>query len=237
MQEPSHLVLAALGFPLWLRISHYLNLLFIGLLIRSGIQILGAHPRLYWNDGCTPKSEWMKFTRREVPLEDKQVSTAHDDEVEVPAWLGLPGGKNLGLGCHWHGVTTTFWLLNGLIYVVLLFATDQWARLIPTSLDAWHSLTEYLTLHIPPLSAFHPYDPLQQLTYAVVVFLLGPLMLLTGTTMSPAIAARFPWYLKLFGGRQRARSLHFLGMVAFALFTLVHTVLVLLAHFRQNMFV
>jgi sulfoxide reductase catalytic subunit YedY len=52
-----HIIMASLGFPLWLRLSHYINLLFIGLLIRSGIEILGAHPRLYWNDGCTPKTD------------------------------------------------------------------------------------------------------------------------------------------------------------------------------------
>jgi NADH dehydrogenase len=51
-----HLILADLGFPLWLRLSHYINLLFIGLVIRSGIQILGAHPRLYWSNGCTPRN-------------------------------------------------------------------------------------------------------------------------------------------------------------------------------------
>ena len=156
----------------------------------------------------------------------------------MPAWLGLPPGKNLGLGRHWHGVSTAFWILNGVIYVVLLFATGEWARLIPTSWaifpGALHSLTEYLTLHIPPASEFHPYDPLQQLAYAAVVFLLGPFMLLTGAAMSPAIAARFPWYLRLFGGRQGARSLHFLAMASFVLFTIVHTALVLLVHFRDN---
>ena len=233
-----HLILASLGFPLWLRLSHYINLLFLGLLVRSGLQILGAHPRLYWNDGCTPRTEWLKFTKRKVPTDSEVVYTSLDDEVDVPAWLGLPAGKNLGLGRHWHGVSTACWILNGLIYVVLLFATGEWARLLPTSWTifpgAWHALTEYLTLHIPPASEFHPYDPLQQLTYAAVVFLLGPFLLLTGAAMSPAIAAQFPWYLKLFGGRQGARSLHFLGMAAFVVFTILHTALVLLVYFRTN---
>jgi sulfoxide reductase catalytic subunit YedY len=155
-----HLILASLEFPLWLRLSHYINLLFLGLLIRSGIQILGAHPRLYWNEGCTPRSEWLKFTKREVPLDGAVVYTSLDDEVDVPAWLGLPAGKNLGLGRHWHGVSTACWLLNGLIYVALLLTTGEWARLFPTSWTifpgAWHALTEYLTFHIPPASEFHP---------------------------------------------------------------------------------
>jgi methionine sulfoxide reductase catalytic subunit len=225
-------------FPLWLRVSHYINLLFLGLLIRSGLQILGAHPRLYWNEGCTPKSEWLKFTKKEVPVADKVVYTSLDDEVNVSSWLALPGGKNLGLGRHWHGISTTFWILNGVIYVTLLFTTGEWARLIPTSWDifprALHSLTQYLALQIPPASEFRPYDPLQQLTYAAVVFLLGPFLILTGAAMSPAIAARYPWYIRVFGGRQRARSLHFLGLAAFAVFTILHTVLVLLVHFQDN---
>ncbi len=130
-----HLVLASLGFPLWLRLSHYVNLLFIGLLIRSGIEILGAHPRFYWNDGCTPGTEWIKFTKKKVPTEKDVIYTARDDEIAITPLLALPGKKNLGLGRHWHGVSNTLWLLNGIIYVVLLFATDEWSRLIPTSWD------------------------------------------------------------------------------------------------------
>ena len=233
-----HIMLASLGFPLWLRLAHYVNLLFMGLLIRSGVQILGAHPRLYWNDGCTPRTEWLKFTKKTVPTTPGVIYTAHDDEIAISPLLALPGGKNLGLGRHWHGVSNSLWLLNGVIYVVLLLVTGEWARLIPTSWaifpGAWHSLLTYLSLRIPPLSEFHPYDPLQQLTYAFVVFVLGPLLLLTGAAMSPAIAASAPWYIKLLGGRQVARSLHFLGMVAFALFTVGHVTLVLLIHFREN---
>ena len=79
-----HIILASLEFPLWLRLSHYLNLLFIGLLIRSGIEILGAHPRLYWNDGCTPRTEWIKLTKKKVPTDSKVIYTARDDEKRMP---------------------------------------------------------------------------------------------------------------------------------------------------------
>src|SRR5207248_4070008 len=215
-----HTIIASLEFPLWLRASHYLNLLFIGLLIRSGIQILGAHPRLYWNDGCKPGSEWIKFTRNKIPKD--KLYTSMDDEIPVTPVLALPGEDNLGLGRLWHFFTVIFWVLNGLVYVVLLFATGEWSRLIPTSWSifpqAWDTFLTYITFHIPPTSDFRPYDPLQQLAYAAVVFLLGPFMLLTGAAMSPAIEARFPWYIKLFGGRQVARSLHFLSLIAFTLF-------------------
>ncbi len=74
-----HVALASLGFPLWIRITHYLNLLFVGLLIRSGVEILGAHPRFYWNDGCTPGSEWIRFTKKRVPTDPGVIYTARDD--------------------------------------------------------------------------------------------------------------------------------------------------------------
>lgn len=231
-----HTVIASFGFPLWLRIEHYINLLFIGLMIRSGIQILAAHPRLYWRDSSDPKKEWMKFTSQKVPKD--KVYTSMDDEVPVSPVLALPGEDNLGLGRHWHFFVAIFWLLNGIIYVVLLFATGEWARLIPTSWSivpaAWHTFLTYITFHIPPASDFNPYDPLQQLAYAGVVFLLAPFMLLTGAAMSPSIEARFPWYLKIFGGKQSARSLHFLSMLAFVAFIIVHTALVLIVHFQDN---
>lgn len=234
----THLVIASLDFPIWLRVSHYINLLFIGLLIRSGLQILAAHPRLYWNDNSTPGTEWIKFTKKKVPVKKDVIYTSLDDEIPASPWLALPGGKNLGIGRHWHFFSVIFWVLNGVVYVVLLFATGEWTRLIPTSWSifpaAFHTFLIYITFHIPPPSDFHPYDPLQQLAYAGVVFLLGPFMLLTGATMSPAVAGRFPWYIKLFGGRQVGRSLHFLSLLAFIGFIIIHTALVLIVHFQNN---
>ena len=212
-------------FPVWIRATHWINVLFIGFLIRAGIQILGAYPRLYLNDNCTPGTEWLKLTRKKIPMSGPW--TALQQEEDVTAWIAQPGGNNLGLGRHWHFFAATFWILNGVAYVILLFATDQWRRLVPTSWGifpgAWHTFVTYITLGQPPASAFHPFDPLQQLSYFAVIFLLAPFLILTAAAQSPAIDARFPWYPRLLGGRQKARSLHFLGLVAFVLFIVVHT--------------
>jgi len=229
--------LANYDFPLWLRVTHYVNFLLITLLLRSGIQILADHPRLYWNEHCTPGSEWIRFSRKRAPK--NQLWTSMDEAIQVSPWVGLPGGwHTLGLARHWHFIAALFWMLNGLIYVALLFLNDQWGRLIPTSgkvfAEAWHSLLDYLTLHVPPLSSFHPYDGLQQLAYASIVFLVAPFTILTGAAMSPAIAARFPWYPGLFGGRQKARSLHFLLLLAYLSFMVVHVSMVFLVHFTRN---
>src|SRR5919201_3402556 len=99
-----------------------------------------------------------------------------------------------------------------------------------TSFSRYHVICIF---HFPP--AGHPYDAIQQLTYFVVVFLLGPFMIATGSAMSAVIDVRFPRYPKIFGGRQAARSLHFLGMVAFVLFIIIHLTMVTAERFSENM--
>ena len=226
-----------LDFPFWLRVNHFINLFCIFLLMRSGIQILADHPKLYWNDHTTPGSEWIKFGKKVMPKD--RLWTSMDEAEEVNSIIALPGGHhNLGTGRRWHFLTVLLWVVNGLTYVTLLFVTGQWRRLIPTDWsvlpEAWHSLITYLTFHIPPESAFHPYDALQQLAYSAIVFVVAPLMILTGLCMSPAFIARFPWYPKLFGGRQAARSLHFLGLITLVFYVILHITLVLIVHFFHN---
>ena len=217
-----------LAFPLWLRATHFLNLLFITLLMRSGLEILSAHPKLYWNDGCTPRTEWLKFTRRKMP--EHELWTSRDEEESFSSWIALPGHNNLGLGRHWHFLSDAGWILTGLSYVALLFATQEWRRLVPTSFAivpaAWHALQTYLGFHLVETPG--RYNALEQLAYFSVVFLLSPLAIATGLAMSPSMAARFPWYTRIFRGRQGARSIHFLCLCAFALFVIVHVTLVVL---------
>lgn len=219
--------MAILDFPLWLRATHFLNLLFISLLMRSGFEILSAHPKLYWNDHCAPGSEWLRLTRKRMPADT--LWTSRDEEESFPSWLALPGRKNLGLGRHWHFLADAGWLLTGMLYVVMLCVTPDWQRLVPTSWSilpgAWHVLREYLGLHLVTTPGH--YNPLEQLAYFSVVFLLSPLAIATGLAMSPSIAARAPWYLRLFHGRQAARSIHFLCLCAYLGFFIVHLTMVI----------
>src|SRR5690349_1551333 len=200
----NYIALGDASFPWWLRASHWINAFFIGYLIRAGIQILGSYPRLYWNDDSAPGHEWLKLTRRKIPT--NRVWTSLEQELNVPSWLGHPGGNNLGLGRIWHFFIVIFWILNGVVYIALLILSGEWTRLVPTDWSifprAWETFLTYATFQLPPASEFQPYDALQQLTYFAVVFLLGPFLIATGAAQSPAIAARFPWYLKIFGGRQ-----------------------------------
>lgn len=227
-----------LGFPAWLRVTHFLNFLFLGLLIRSGWEIISTHPRFYWRNDCGPGTEWIRFTRRKVPAEEGAYM-AHDDQGHLSPLISLPGRGNIGLGRFWHGLVTMLWVLNGAVYVGLLFGTGQWRRLVPTSWqvfpEAWESFKIYAGLGVPSLAHFQPYDALQQLMYFTVVFVVAPLMIVTGPVMSPAVVGRFPWYPKLFGGRQAARSLHFLGMAFFTVFVVIHVTLVFIVHPKYNL--
>lgn len=225
-------------FPLWLRATHLINFILIGMLLRSGVEMLASMPRLWWRNDCAPGSEWLKFTKRELPKE-RGVYTSLMDELSVSPVLALPGRENIGLARHWHGATVMFWVLNGLVYVVLLFATGLWRRIVPTSWDvfaeAWESAKIYMGFGVPGIEHFTPYDALQQLAYTFVIFILAPFMMLTGVAMAPAVRVRFPRLVKMLGGHQGARSLHFIGMVMMSGFIVIHVFLVFFVHREHNM--
>lgn len=224
-----------LGFPLWVRLTHFFNFLFITLLIRSGIEIVGAHPKFYWSDDALPGSEWFRLTKKRIPKDHLWTS---EDEIEpMSRWAALPGANNLGLGRHWHFWAGTGWVLAGLIYVVLLFASPQWRRLVPTSWDilpaAWQAVVAYFHFRLPPEG--NPFNAVQQLAYFFIIFILSPLQIITGIMMSPALSARFPKFPAIVGGRQAARSLHFIGLLVFTGFIIVHISLVIAHGFEREM--
>jgi DMSO/TMAO reductase YedYZ molybdopterin-dependent catalytic subunit len=218
--------------PVWVAITHFLNLLFLTLLARSGLEILSAFPKLYLSGHCPPGRELVRFSKKVFSADSRRLWTSLDEEESWSPVVALPGRKNLGLGRHWHFMTVQFWVLTGLVYVALLFISGDWDRLVPTSWsiipDAFHAAATYLNGHLAEPKPGHTYNALQQLAYFVVVFVLAPLQIATGAAMSPSIIARFPRYPRLFGGRQAARTLHFLGLCAFAAFVVVHTAMVLL---------
>lgn len=225
-------------FPFWLRASHLLNFFLIGLLLRSGWEMLSSMPRLWWSNDSAPGKEWVKFTKTELPKEEG-VYTSLMDEKSLSPIISLPGRENIGLGRHWHALASSLWLINGIIYILLLFATGLWRRIIPTSWDvfpeAWESAKIYAGLGVPSLEHFQPYDALQMLGYTFVIFVLAPTLMLTGIAMSPAVRSRFPGYVKFWGGHQGARSIHFICMVLMTGFIVVHVGLVFLVHPEHNL--
>ena len=226
---------ATTGFPLWLRLQHFINMFFMLFIMRAGIQILADHPRLYWKRDSTPGTEWFRF-QKDVPAD--RVWTAKDDAVTLPKWLGIPGLRHtIGLARWWHFSVNTLWLVNGIAFYALLFVTDQWVRLVPVTWDviphAASTALQYASLTFPAEKDWTRYNSLQQLTYFVTVFIAAPVSILSGLMQGPAISNRLGWLGKVFH-RQIARSIHFIAFIWFLCFIVIHGALVVMTGLRRN---
>lgn len=223
------------GFPAWLRWQHLFNIVFMMFIIRAGLQILADHPRLYLNSGCRPGTEWFRM-RDAVPADRMDqddaahVWTAKDDAVALPQWLGIPGIRHtIGLARWWHFCFDLLWLVNGLVFYVLLFASGQWRRIVPLSWDvlpnALSTAVQYASLDFPSNAGFTNYNGMQIIAYFTTVFIAAPLAFATGLLQAPAIAARFGLGRGILN-RQVARTAHFAVLVWMVFFIFVHTVMV-----------
>lgn len=225
------------GFPLWMRWQHWLNVFFMFFMIRSGLSILADHPRLYWTRHSTPGREWFRM-QRPVPVDDPTY-TAKGDSLTLPDGVGLPGRRHsIGLARWWHLSIDVLWLLNGIVFVVLLFVSGHWARIVPTSWDvipnALSTTIQYLSLEWPTENGWVNYNALQMLAYFITVFIAAPLALLTGLGMSPALSTRFRRISRVFN-IQFARSLHFLVLCWYVMFVVVHVALVFATGALRNL--
>jgi methionine sulfoxide reductase catalytic subunit len=215
------------GFPAWVGLQHFFNLFFMIFIIRAGVQILSDHPRLYWTRHCTPGRDWFRIQR---PVPADPLWTAKQDSISLPGQVGLPGLRHsIGLARWWHLTFDALWLLNGLVFYVLLFTTGRWQRLVPNSWtvfpNAVSTLVQYLSLNWPAEHGWVAYNGLQLIAYCITVFIAAPLALITGLGMSPALSTRFKRISRIFS-IQTARSLHFLVLVWFLIFIVLHVTFV-----------
>jgi thiosulfate reductase cytochrome b subunit len=207
--------------------------------MRSGLSILMDHPRLYFNDGCAPGTEWIRFTPLKVP--EDRIWTAKDDNRYISPIFALPGYRHtVGIARCWHFINVYGFVLTGVFFVSGLLTSEQWQRLVPTSwsvfVQAWNTFVHYANFQLPPEpDGFYGHNALQQLAYFATIFIIAPISILTGLAMSPALVNRFPAYTRVFGGRQGARSIHSLMFVGFIGFIIVHVTLVALTGFARNM--
>jgi DMSO/TMAO reductase YedYZ molybdopterin-dependent catalytic subunit/thiosulfate reductase cytochrome b subunit len=224
------------GFPGWLDWQHFFNLLFMVFIIRAGLQILSDHPRLYWTRHSTPGREWFRVQK---PVPADPLWTAKQDSISLPSQVGLPGLRHsIGLARWWHLSADALWLLNGAVFYVLLFTTSQWQRIVPTSWSVFPNalsvLIQYLSLHWPANHGWVAYNGLQLLAYFITVFVAAPLALITGLGMSPALSTRLRRVSTIFS-IQTARSLHFLVLVWFLVFIVLHVSLVFTTGLLTNL--
>ncbi|MBX9795422.1 cytochrome b/b6 domain-containing protein [Sphingomonas sp.] len=210
---PRRLYKHALSTRLW----HWVNAFTIFIMIGSGLGILNAHPHLYWGvHGAQPDVPWL-----ELP--------------HWPSWMTIPGSYNLSLSRRWHlffALVLGFGLLAFMIASLLnrhfqKQLTIRTHEIAPGHL--WHDIKEHLALRFHDPANPTAFNVLQKIAYAFTLFVLLPVIILTGLGMSPGINAAWPWILELFGGRASARSIHFLAMCGIIGFVVVHLALVILA--------
>lgn len=201
------------------RVLHWVNALCVFLVLMSGLQIFNADPRLYWGQfGASPDRALLAIG-------------AHG----FPHWATIPGWQALATGRRWHFFFAWLLVANSALYLLFSFLSGHVHRdLLPRRSEIApshiaHDIWNHVRLRFPTGEAARHYNVLQKLAYFSVLFVLAPLILATGLTMSPGIDAACPWLLTLFGGRQSARTLHFTGAMLVALFILVHLIMVMLA--------
>jgi thiosulfate reductase cytochrome b subunit len=227
------------------RALHWINALCLLVMLMSGLQIFNAHPALYWGKsadfdhpilslsaegtqehfwGVTKIGSW-KFNT------DGFLGASDTDGVKTvrgfPEWATLPSeSPDLALGRLWHFAFAWLLVINGLAYFAYAFASGHFRKdLLPTRTDLAHVPHEIVThakLQFPKGEAARHYNALQKISYFAVVFVLGPLIVLTGLTMSPTMDSAFPFLLWVFGGRQSARTIHFIVAFSFLGFFIIH---------------
>lgn len=232
------------------RLTHWVNVLALLFLLMSGLQIFNAHPALYWGQKSTFAQPWLEMgmiDRGDHAIGVTQIGSLRVETTGLfgysgkvgsqeprgfPAWATIPSYRDLADGRHWHFFFAWVFVLNGLTYWSAGLLNGHFRKdLAPTreQLSPAHLLKEiadHARLRFPKGEEERHYNALQKLAYLAVIFVLLPLMVLTGLTMSPGMDAAWPWLPHLFGGRQSARSIHFICAGLIVAFVLVHLAMV-----------
>jgi thiosulfate reductase cytochrome b subunit len=239
------------------RTAHWLWALAMLVLVMSGLQIFNAAPYLDASDKSNPARRVLTFDAHRAPdgspvgtttVFGHTIATTHlfgytDDGMggesprAFPAWLTLPGPQSLADGRRWHLFFAWALFVSWVAYLVSAAVRGTLRELVMRPEDfrkLWPMQLYYLRLRKEP-PPHGTYNPLQKLTYNVVIFVFFPLLILTGLTLSPAVDAAAPWLTALFGGRQFARTWHFTLMVLMIGYFGTHLVLVLTTGFWNNM--
>ena len=236
------------------RIGHWINVLCLPILMMSGFQIFNAHPALYWGDRSDRDRPLLSM--RAVVTESgerKGITTvlgrpfdttgllgySSDMRRGFPSWATLPGPQWLAMGRRWHLFFAWVFVINGLIFGLYAILSRHLTRdLFPWWKDLrglGRTLLDHLLFRHPTGEETKRYNVLQKIAYTCVIFGLGPLIVLTGLSMSPMVDAAFPSLLTLFGGRQAARTIHFIACFAFIGFIVVHLTLVAITGLWNNL--
>ena len=232
------------------RLMHWINVACLTILLGSGLNIFNAHPALYWGDDSSGKP-WLAMRAENTaagPVGKTRIAGSDFDTSGVlglsnvdgrptargfPSWATIPGPQWLAMARHWHLFFAWLFVINGVAYVLYtLFSRHLVRDLVPTRVELRNigrSIVDHLKLKHPTGDAATRYNVLQSLTYLIVIFGLLPLVVFAGLAMSPRIDTVFTGWVELLGGRQSARTLHFLAAFGLLLFVVVHVAEVFIA--------
>ena len=235
------------------RLTHWIDAIALMILFMSGLMIFNAHPHLYWGNKSEPDRAFFTIgadsdtARGYIDILGKQINTTgllglqHTAEGPsaraFPSWLTVPGYYSLAGSRRWHFFFGWLFTLNGLLYLIYNLSTGHLHKFILTPHDAAKipaMIAYYLKLR-PTSPQEGEYNPLQKMAYTSVFVILTPLMLLSGMAMSPQLDVAFNWLPALFGGRQSARSVHFIFAFGMLAFVFGHVFMVLTQGFFNNM--
>jgi len=242
------------------RVTHWINVFCFSLLLMTGAQIFNAHPRLYWGqygadndpawlsvDSLRSAGQWRGVVRLgPLTIESTGLLGASRENGALaprgfPAWLTIPSYQDLAAGRRWHFFFAWLFAINGAVYLLGGLVQRHFRRdLLPTRAELAPShlaqeVVDHAKLHFPRGEAARRYNVLQKLAYLGVAFVLLPMMVLTGLTMSPGLDSAFHVLLDVFGGRPSARSLHFICASLLVAFVVVHLVMVLVSGVWNNL--
>ena len=226
------------------RLMHWINVVSLTILLMSGLNIFNAHPALYWGKDSNFASPWLAISARDTPAGPVGVTrlaghewittgvlglSIADGELRsrgFPSWATVPGPQWLAMARLWHFFFAWVFVINGVCYILYSLASRHLARdLLPTGAELraiGTSIKDHLRFRHPTGEAAKRYNVLQNLAYLVVIFGLLPLVVFAGMAMSPRLDAVYAGWVDWLGGRQSARSLHFIAASGLLLFTLIH---------------
>ena len=197
------------------RLWHWINAAALIVLFMSGLNISNAHRYLYWGDyGFDPADAWTSVIR-------------------FPAWSTLPQYYDLAAARDWHSLAAWVFALGLLAIWGAMLIGGHFKRAIATSREEWglKTLTSEIAAHLQGKfdRQASKYNALQKITYGLVYGVLLPMMVFTGLAISPGIEPAAPWLVDVLGGRQSARSLHFIFAWSLFAFFVVHIAMVVLS--------
>ncbi|MET0501629.1 MAG: cytochrome b/b6 domain-containing protein [Candidatus Binatia bacterium] len=237
------------------RATHWINAIALIVLFMSGLQIFNAFPRLHWGDTTDPEEAFLSIAATNDDGEVRGYTELFGYRIDTtgflgvqntdlgpaprafPSWLTIPGFFWLAGGRRWHFFFAWIFALNGLLYVIYNIANGHMRKFLLGPRDA--ALVPAMALYYLRLRKESPqqgeYNPLQKVAYTGVFLILTPLIMLSGLAMSPQLNMAFNWLPAMFGGRQSARSIHFILTFLFAGFTFGHVFMALSTGALNNM--